>query len=100
MSKEGAKVIEERLLTVPLRGAYYGTRWRRAEKAARLLKEHVARHMKASEVKISTEVNEALWAKGAEKPPRRIKVRVAKDEEGVAWVYLQSLPDEEVGHAR
>lgn len=89
MSEEGAKVVEERLLTVPLGRAYYWTRWRRAEKAVRLLKEHVARHVKAKEVRVSNEVNEALWARGAEKPPRRLKVRVAKDEEGVAWVYLQ-----------
>ncbi|MEM4699956.1 MAG: 50S ribosomal protein L31e [Candidatus Nezhaarchaeales archaeon] len=89
MSREGAKVVEERLLTIPLRKAYYGTRWRRVEKAVRLLKEHVARHVKAREVKISTEVNEALWARGAEKPPRRLAVRVAKGEDGVAWVYLQ-----------
>ncbi len=90
MSSEEAKVVEERLLTVPLRRAYYGTRWRRVEKAVRLLKEHVARHMKASEVKLSTEVNEALWARGAEKPPRRLRVKAVKDEEGVVWVYLQS----------
>ena len=89
MSSEEAKVVEERLLTVPLRRAYYGTRWRRVEKAVRL-KEHVARHMNASEVKLSTEVNEALWARGAEKPPRRLRVKAVKDEEGVVWVYLQS----------
>ena len=90
MSSEEAKVVEERLLTVPLRRAYYGTRWRRVEKAVRLLKEHVARHMNASEVRLSTEVNEALWARGAEKPPRRLRVKAVKDEEGVVWVYLQS----------
>jgi len=89
LSEGEVKVVEERLLTIPLRRAYYGTRWRRVEKAVRLLKEQVARHLKAGEVKLSTEVNEALWARGAEKPPRKLKVRAVKEESGVVWVYLQ-----------
>jgi len=90
LPSEEAKVVEERLLTVPLGRAYYKARWRRAEGAVSLLKEHVARHMKAKEVKLSKEVNEALWARGAEKPPRRVKVRAVKDEEGRVRVYLQA----------
>ncbi|MGC8962294.1 MAG: hypothetical protein ACP5K1_07655 [Candidatus Bathyarchaeia archaeon] len=38
--------------------------------------------MKAEEVKVSNEVNEALWSRGIEKPPRKITVKLVKDEEG------------------
>ena len=41
-----------------------------------------------SNVKISNEVNEAIWARSIEKPPRRIKVKVVKYEDGTVWVYL------------
>ncbi len=88
MTKE-REAVEERLMVVPLARARYAVRWRRAEKAIRLLREHVARHMKAKEVKLSQEVNEAIWSRGAQKPPRRLAVKAVKDEEGVVWVHLQ-----------
>jgi len=84
---EGARVVEERVMVVPLARARYKARWRRAKKAVKLLREFVARHMKAKEVKVSCEVNEEIWSRGAQKPPRRVTVKAVKDEEGVVWVY-------------
>jgi large subunit ribosomal protein L31e len=37
---------------------------------------------------ISSEVNEKIWDKGIEKPPRKIRVRAAKDSDGNVTVYL------------
>jgi large subunit ribosomal protein L31e len=37
---------------------------------------------------ISNEVNEKLWSRGIEKPPRNIRVRAVKDKEGVVTLYL------------
>ena len=37
---------------------------------------------------ISNEVNERVWGKGIEKPPRKIRVRAAKDSDGNVTVYL------------
>ncbi len=34
------------------------------------------------------EVNERIWGRGIEKPPRRIRVRAVKDEEGTVTLYL------------
>lgn len=47
--------------------------------------------MKSSEIKIDTELNEALWNRGITKPPRRITVKMEKDEDGVVTI---SLPKE------
>jgi ribosomal protein L31E len=33
-------------------------------------------------------VNERVWMRGIEKPPRKIRIRVAKDKEGNVTVYL------------
>jgi large subunit ribosomal protein L31e len=41
-----------------------------------------------SRLVISNEVNERMWARGAEKPPRKIRIRAAKDKEGNVTVYL------------
>jgi ribosomal protein L31E len=37
---------------------------------------------------ITGEVNEKIWGKGIEKPPRKIRVRAAKDSDGNVTVYL------------
>jgi large subunit ribosomal protein L31e len=37
---------------------------------------------------VSNEVNLRIWSRGIEKPPRKIRVRAAKDKEGNVTVYL------------
>lgn len=86
MSSE--EFVEERVYTIPLRDVWRAPRKRRAPRAVRFIKEFIARHMKAEAVKIANDVNEKLWERGAEKPPRRIKVKAAKDKEGKVTVYL------------
>jgi large subunit ribosomal protein L31e len=37
-------------------------------------------------------VNEKVWSRGIEKPPRKIKVRATKDKDGNVTVYLAENP--------
>lgn len=80
--------LEERIYTVPLRRAWIAPRKKRVPRAVRILRQFVKRHMKSEEITIMPEVNEALWRRGIEKPPRRIKIRAAKDKDGKVTVYL------------
>ena len=80
--------LEERIYTVPLRRAWIAPRKKRTPKAVRILRQFVRRHMKSEEITIMPEVNEALWSRGIEKPPRRIKIRATKDKDGKVTVYL------------
>jgi large subunit ribosomal protein L31e len=41
-----------------------------------------------SKLVIANEVNERMWERGVEKPPRKIRIRAAKDKEGNITVYL------------
>jgi large subunit ribosomal protein L31e len=77
-----------RVYLVPLRVAFEAPPYRRAKIAVRLIKEFATRHMKATEVKIKVDVNERLWARGIKKPPRRIKLEMERDEDGVVTVSL------------
>jgi len=79
---------EERLYTVPLGKAWASQRYRRAEKAMTLLREFAERHMKPTEVVIDPTVNEYIWARGIRSPPRKIRVKMTKDDEGVVVVEL------------
>jgi large subunit ribosomal protein L31e len=37
---------------------------------------------------ISADVNEKVWSRGIEKPPRKIRVRAAKDKDGNVTLFL------------
>ena len=94
--------VEERIYTVPLRRAWDAPPNKRAPKAIRIIKAFVERHMKVSKpileeeegeegggrIIINGEVNERVWKRGIEKPPRRLRIRAAKDEEGNVTVFL------------
>ncbi|RLE51924.1 MAG: 50S ribosomal protein L31e [Candidatus Methanomethylicota archaeon] len=86
--EEGAKIVEERIYVVPFRIAFFVPRPKRVPRAIRFLRSFVQRHMKTDKVWISPEVNEAIWSRGKKKPPRRIKVRAVKEEDGTVKVYL------------
>jgi large subunit ribosomal protein L31e len=83
------EIIDERIYTVPLRKAYWtGSRLRRSNRAVRILRKFVERHMKPEEVVIQPEVNERIWERGIQKPPRRIRIRATKNSDDLVRVYL------------
>jgi large subunit ribosomal protein L31e len=90
MSKQEEKL--ERIYTVPLSRAWITARHKRTKRAVKVLREFAEHHMKSSEIKIDTALNERLWNRGITKPPRKITVRMEKDEDGVITI---SLPKEE-----
>jgi large subunit ribosomal protein L31e len=90
MSKQEEKL--ERIYTVPLTRAWITARHKRTKRAVNVLREFAEHHMKSSEIKIDTQLNEKLWSRGITKPPRKITVKMEKDEDGVVTI---SLPEEE-----
>ncbi|MCL4518835.1 MAG: 60S ribosomal protein L31 [Thaumarchaeota archaeon] len=92
MSEQKAEL--ERLYTVPLSRAWIAARHRRTRRAVNILREFAEKHMKSSEIKIDTDLNEELWKRGITKPPRRITVRMEKDEDGVVTISLPKKVEE------
>ncbi len=90
-----SEVVSEREYVIPLRDAYEASRTRRAKRAINIIKEFAKKHMKAEIIKISSKVNSLIWSRGIEKPPRRIKVIMRKDKEGVVTVLLPEEAREE-----
>lgn len=99
--KEEEEFVEERIYTIPLRRAWIMPPKKRAPRAIRIIKAFVQRHMKVGEaaieegeeeeggrIIISNEVNEKIWSRGIEKPPRKLRIRAAKDEEGNVTIFL------------
>jgi large subunit ribosomal protein L31e len=100
--KEEKEIVEERIYTVPLGKALIVPPNKRTARAVRMLKSFMIKHMKLEAHKegeteeeeaparliIDNEVNEKLWSRGIEKPPRKIRVRAEEDKEGNVTVYL------------
>ncbi len=82
------EIIDERMYTIPLAKARRGPRNKRAKKSIRFLRQFMERHFKPESLVISQEVNEAIWKRGAQKPPRKLKVRATKNIDGLVVVYL------------
>ena len=86
---EEEEIIDERIYTVPLRMAYWtGSRPHRANRTVRILKQFIERHMKPEELLIQPEVNDKIWARGIQKPPRRLRIRATKNADNLVRVYL------------
>ncbi|MHA1410388.1 MAG: 50S ribosomal protein L31e [Candidatus Odinarchaeia archaeon] len=81
-------IAEERVYTVPFRDVKKVPRNKRSNKAIRILKEFMIRHMKSEEIIINPKVNEKIWERGIEKPPNKIKVKAIKSRDGVVEVLL------------
>jgi len=97
---EEEEIVEERIYTIPLRRAWISPRKKRVPRAVRMIRSFIQRHMKVEigtksgeeeeegRLVISNELNEKLWTRGIEKPPRNIRVRAVKDKEGTVTLYL------------
>ena len=99
--KEEEEIVEERIYTIPLEKALVRPPKKRAPRAMQMIRAFITKHMKLEmrveeeeekeelpTLVISNDVNEKVWGKGIEKPPRKIRVRAAKDKDGNVTVYL------------
>ncbi len=87
----------ERIYNVPLGHVKDIPRTKRAPYAIKQIRDFVVRHMKVDEedeeLYIAPAVNEAVWARGIQKPPSHIRIRVIRyEEEDLVEV---SLPEED-----
>ncbi len=49
--------------------------------------------MKSEEIKLDQDLNRQIWSRGKTNPPRKVRVKMAKDEDGVVTVSLyEDLP--------
>ncbi|MDH5771313.1 MAG: 50S ribosomal protein L31e [Candidatus Bathyarchaeota archaeon] len=88
VEEEKEDVVEERIYTIPLRRAWTSPKRKRVPRAVRLIRDFITRHMKPERVIIGSDVNEEVWGRGIEKPPRRIKVKASRDKDDVVTVSL------------
>jgi large subunit ribosomal protein L31e len=74
---------EEKIFNIPLREAFEKERQKRARNASKIVRDFLIRHMKTEKIKIGKSINEAIWKRGINKPPRKVRVHVIKEEDVV-----------------
>lgn len=87
-----ASDFEERVVTVPLRDVKQVPSHERAGRAMKIVRQHLAKHFKVDEddVRLDTQINETVWARGSQNPPSKLRVRAARfDEDGETVVEAE-----------
>lgn len=90
-------ITMERIYIIPLRKQVIkAPEYRRAKKAVNTLREFLLKHMKVDDnhLRIDNSINKFLWSKGIKNPPMKVKVKVTKDDKGIATAVLFGAEEE------
>jgi len=77
-----------RIYTINFGKAWLTPKHRRTDRVVNMIKEFATKHMKSSQVKIDQDLNRYIWQKGKTNPPRKVRVRIVKDEDDQVIVSL------------
>ena len=83
-----------RVYTINLGKAWITPKYKRADRVINIVKDFAKRHMKSDEIKIDQDLNRQIWSRGKSNPPRKIRVRMIKDEDETTIVSLFEVAKE------
>ena len=82
----------ERVYTINLGKVLLSVDTHRAPRAINMIKEFARHHMKTSDIKIEEDLAHIIWSRGVRSPPRKIRVRMSKTDEG--YILVSPYTDE------
>ena len=77
-----------RIYTINFSKAWLTPKHKRTDRVINMIKEFAIKHMKSTQIKIDQELNRYIWEKGKTNPPRKVRVRIIKDEDDQVIVSL------------
>ena len=88
---------ETRIDTVNVGRAWITPRYRRTDRVISMIREFAIKSMKSDEVKLDQDLNRQIWRRGKTNPPRKIRLKLVKDEDGtvVVSLYDEAIKDEQ-----
>lgn len=86
-----------RIETVNLGKAWITPRYRRTDRVINMIREFAKKSMKSDEVKLDQDLNRQIWKRGKTNPPRKVRLKLVKDEDGtvVVSLYDEAIRDEQ-----
>lgn len=83
-----------RVYTINLGKAWISPQYRRTDRVVNMIREFAIKHMKSDDIKLDQDLNRQVWSRGKTNPPRKVRVKMVKDEEGVVTVSsYEDLPE-------
>ena len=86
----------ERVYTINLGKVLLSPDNRRSKRAINMIREFARHHMKTEDVKIDEELSRQIWKRGIRHPPRKIRVRMTKTDEGFVLISPYEEEEEEL----
>ena len=77
-----------RVYTINLGKAWLTPRYRRTDRVINMVREFAVKNMKSDEVKIDQDLSRHIWSRGKTNPPRKVRVKMVKDEDDLVTVSL------------
>ena len=77
-----------RVYTINLGRAWLTPQHKRTDRVINMVREFAEKHMKSDDVKLDQDLNRQIWSRGKTHPPRKVRVKMVKDEDGVVTVSL------------
>jgi large subunit ribosomal protein L31e len=77
-----------RIYTINFSKAWLTPKHKRTDRVINMIKEFAIKHMKSSQIKIDQELNRYIWERGKTNPPRKVRVRIVKDEDDQVIISL------------
>jgi large subunit ribosomal protein L31e len=77
-----------RVYTINLGKAWLTPMYRRTDRVMNMVREFAIKNMKSDEVKIDQDLGRHIWARGKTNPPRKVRVKMVKDEDDIVTVSL------------
>jgi large subunit ribosomal protein L31e len=68
--------------------AWITPRYRRTDRVINMIREFAKKSMKSEEVKLDQDLNRLIWRRGKANPPRRVRLKLVKDEDGTVVVSM------------
>ncbi len=87
----------ERVYTINLGKVLLSPNNQRAKRAINMVKEFARRHMKNDQIKLEEGLSHQIWQRGIRHPPRKIRVKMTKTDEGF---ILVSIYEEEIEESK
>lgn len=75
-----------RVYTINLGRAWITPQHKRSDRVINMIKEFAKKHMKSEEIKIDQALNRQIWKRGKTNPPRKVRVKMVKDDNGIVIV--------------
>jgi large subunit ribosomal protein L31e len=88
LAKLSSEESVTRIETVNLGKAWITPRYRRTDRVINMIREFAIKSMKSDEVKLDQDLNRQIWKRGKTNPPRKVRLKLVKDEDGTVVVSL------------